>query len=217
MPKNVQLIQMPHRCGHGIVPLPETIKPYINTTLAWDNIDRLEETLSGTGTKKDLARLNLAFLSVMRFHGYCVRGSSEVPQIKNTLKLKSIVVVFALTLYAKASGGQWKQNAKFKDMVMKMEVFHRACTMLSITGKRFQDTGLWDLCVESGVIAEGSIAEVLQGRRYNSGVGLHKLVYEALMRLAWRRFKPWIEESYKSIVDGLFGEIGDLYDDICKR
>ena len=92
--------------------------------------------------------------------------------------------------------------------------------MLSITGKRFKDTGLQDLCVESGVIAEGSVAEVLQGRRFNSCVRLHKLVHEALMRLAWRGFRPWIEENYKqskSIVDGLFGEIGDLYDDMCKR
>jgi len=32
------------------VPLPENIQPYVNTSLAWDNIDRLEETLSGTGT-----------------------------------------------------------------------------------------------------------------------------------------------------------------------
>ena len=46
--KQFQLIQMPHQCGHGIVPLPETIKPYINPTLTWDNIDRLEETLSGS-------------------------------------------------------------------------------------------------------------------------------------------------------------------------
>ena len=32
------------------VPLPENIQAYVNTTLAWDNIDRLEETLSGAGT-----------------------------------------------------------------------------------------------------------------------------------------------------------------------
>ena len=33
------------------VPLPENIQTYVNTTLAWGNIiDRLEETLSGTGT-----------------------------------------------------------------------------------------------------------------------------------------------------------------------
>ena len=103
---------------------------------------------------------------------------------------------------------------------MEMDVFHTTCTMLSITGKRFKDTGLLDLCLESGVIAEGSVAEVQQGRRFNSWVRLHKLEHEALMRLAWRGFRSWIEENYKqskSIVESLFGEIGDLYDDICKR
>ena len=152
---------MPHRCWHGIVPLPETIKPYINITLAWDNIDRSEETLSGAGTKKPLARLNLTFLSVMRFHSYCSRGSSEVPQDKEYAQVKEHRRRLCLTLYAKASEGQWKQNAKFKDMVMKMEVFHTACTMLSITGKRFQDTGLRDLCVESGVIAKCSAGTIV--------------------------------------------------------
>lgn len=84
-------------------------------------------------------------------------------KVKNTLNLQSIVFVIDLTLYAKASEGQWKQSAKLKDMVMKMEVFHTACTMLSIAGKRFQDAGLRELCVECDVIAEGSIAEVLKG------------------------------------------------------
>jgi len=71
---NVQLIQILNRFGHSIayyqleeintalclqklatsscseVPLPENIHPFTCTTLAWDNIDRLEETLSGGGT-----------------------------------------------------------------------------------------------------------------------------------------------------------------------
>lgn len=32
------------------VALPECIKPYVATSLGWDNIDRLEETLSGAET-----------------------------------------------------------------------------------------------------------------------------------------------------------------------
>ena len=32
------------------VPFPENIHAYVNTTLAWDKIDRLEETFSGAGT-----------------------------------------------------------------------------------------------------------------------------------------------------------------------
>ena len=34
---------------HG-VPLPQNILPHIDTTLAFDNIDRLEKTLSGSAT-----------------------------------------------------------------------------------------------------------------------------------------------------------------------
>ena len=71
---NVELIQIINRCGHGVsysqieelntalclkklsatpesmIPLPDNIKPHVSTSLAWDNIDCLEETLSGEGT-----------------------------------------------------------------------------------------------------------------------------------------------------------------------
>ena len=36
--------------GGNHVILPDDIHPYVFTTLAWDNIDRLEETLTGAGT-----------------------------------------------------------------------------------------------------------------------------------------------------------------------
>ena len=32
------------------IPLPANIQPHVSTILAWDNIDRLEETLSGEST-----------------------------------------------------------------------------------------------------------------------------------------------------------------------
>ena len=44
--------------------------------------------------------------------------------------------------------------------------------------------GLKDLCIESEVIASGSIAGVLEGRKYNRAIRFHKLMYEALLRLA---------------------------------
>ena len=57
----------------------------------------------------------------------------------------------------------------------------------------FRDAGLRDLAVQSGVIAEGSIDKVLDGRQYNRGVRLHKLTYEAMMRLIWCGFLDWTE------------------------
>lgn len=64
---NVEIMQTLNNIGHGVshtalclqkldvglnqrVVLPASIKPHVFTNLAWDNIDRLEETLTGKGT-----------------------------------------------------------------------------------------------------------------------------------------------------------------------
>ena len=88
-------------------------------------------------------------------------------KIKDVLQLKSIVVVPDQALYAKATEIVWKYPDMFKGLVLRMGAFHTVCTLLSIIGKRFQDAGLRDICIESGVIAEGSVSGVLDGRRYN--------------------------------------------------
>jgi len=52
----------------------------------------------------------------------------------------------------------------------------------------YRDPGLHDIPVESGVIAERSIYKTLDGKQYNRGVHLHKLTYEALIRIACTGF-----------------------------
>ena len=74
--------------------------------------------------------------------------------------------------------------------------FHSICNLLSTIGKLFGDAGLRDLAVESGVIVEGSIDNVLDGKQYNRAVRLHKLIYEALIRLAWSGFEEWLEANH---------------------
>lgn len=74
---------------------------------------------------------------------------------------------------------------------------------MATIGKWFADAGLRDLCVEAGVIADGSISGVIDGHRYNRAVRLHKLLYEAFLRLAWtsmERFSSMVrtESSGKS-------------------
>ena len=76
-------------------------------------------------------------------------------------------------------------------------MFHTTSTFLSVIGKRFQDAGLLDLIIESGVIAEGSVPGVLEGRTYNRAIRFHKLMFEALNRLSWTEFNPWIDEHHK--------------------
>lgn len=50
--------------------------------------------------------------------------------IKDTLNLQGIVVVFDQALYAKATEIKWKHREQFKDLVLRMGVFHTICTFL---------------------------------------------------------------------------------------
>ena len=86
--------------------------------------------------------------------------------------------------------------------------------MLAIMRKRFGDAGLRDVAVESGVIADGSIAGVLDGRKYNRAIRLHKLMYEALMRLAWAGFEAWLGKNEKDNLTQALTIVKDLVEDI---
>ena len=101
---------------------------------------------------------------------------TQTLNIMETLELKEIVCVFDQALYAKAAEITWKHDDKFKNIILRMGAFHTICNLLSTIGKRFQDAGLRDLCVEAGVIAEGSITGVMEGCKYNRAVRLHKIV-----------------------------------------
>jgi hypothetical protein len=84
--------------------------------------------------------------------------------------LGNIICVFDQAPYAKATEIKWKLPDKFDNVVVRMGAFHTTCTLLAIIGKRFQDAGLKDICIEAGLIEEGSIGSVLDGRMYNSAV-----------------------------------------------
>ena len=77
----------------------------------------------------------------------------QVLQIKKTLCLQSIVVVFDQALSPKLPG--WKHSAQFNDTVLRMGVSHTIFTFLAVMGKCFQDAALQDVCMESGMIANG--------------------------------------------------------------
>ena len=283
-----------------LIPLPGDIKPFISTTLAWDNVDRLEETLSGEGTSHrvngiaiqaghfspDLPRVDvtpilskskkqsiavvldkelpiykvrqrcgppsIAFVEVassdieanaqkknllwilVRLHatqnqtipGWTgfnikVRNEERVSQdnkgylqtidapasnmftvfevlsqslnINDSLRLNAIVVGFDQAICAEVMEIKWKHSEHFRDIIVRLGAFH---TILEIIGERFHDAGLRDLCVESQVIAEGSVPGVIEGRKYNRALRLHKLVYEALMRQVWSGFQKWVAEKH---------------------
>ena len=139
--------------------------------------------------------------------------------IMHSLNLTSITCVFDQAIYCKALEIKSKNVDICKPVVLRLGTFHTLCTMLSIIGKRFQDAGLKDLCIESGIVAEGSVSALLEGRSYNRAIRVHKLAYEALMRVAWRGFQPWVDEHYPLDMDHVrraLDEVAKLGKDLTK-
>ena len=69
------------------------------------------------------------------------------------------------------------------------------------------------------MIADGSAAGVLEGRSYNRAIRLHKIMFEALNRLACNGFQRWIEEQHKDKtprVDELMKGLKQLNDSTCE-
>ena len=133
--------------------------------------------------------------------------------------MEEIVCVFDKALYVKAIETKWKNSEVFKKVVICMGAFHTLCNLLSIIGKRFASAGLTDLAVESSIIADGSITSVLEGRHYNRGVRFCKLVYEALLRLAWTGFYSWLEEYHGGNIRHIretIKAVRTLHNDVCQ-
>lgn len=120
-------------------------------------------------------------------------------------------------LYAKATEIACKHKERFSNIPLKMETFHIICNALAILGNGFRDAVLKDICIEAGIVAEGSINGVLDGKHYNRAVRVHKYIHEVLMRLAWAEFTQWVEDNVpersgmiKSFLDNVKDKASDL-------
>ena len=80
--------------------------------------------------------------------------------------------------------------------------------------KRFQDDGLRDTCIESGMIAEGSVYGVLEGSMYSRAVRVHKIIFEALVCLTWKGLITWLEAHHPNqmhSVSALPDQVSDVH------
>ena len=105
----------------------------------------------------------------------------------------SDLVTLDQAIYCKAQEIKWKHPGQFKSVVLCMGGFHIAGIFMAVLGKRFGDGGLHDLLVESGVLAAGSAASVLDGKHCNRGIRVQQVIWEALSRLRWRQFENFLE------------------------
>ena len=144
--------------------------------------------------------------------GYCpmVDGSSNdystiytvlkhAQKISTAVGQADTVITFDLAIYSKAKEIQWRFPNKFSNVVVRMEGFHIALKFLSLLRKKYADSGLNDLFIESGVYAAGSTCALMKGKSYNRGIRAHKLCLEVFFHLTWNTFLAWYKSQEKRI------------------
>ena len=105
------------------------------------------------------------------------------------------VVTFNLTIYTKAKEIQWPRPDEFKHLVIRMGGFQIALHYLSVVGKKFEESGIADLLMESGLYGTTSTTALLKGKSYNHGLHVNKLIMEVLLILYWIAFCRWLENA----------------------
>lgn len=144
--------------------------------------------------------------------GYCpmINGSANeystiftvmkvYQEMAKSLQQDDSVITFDLAIYIKAKQLQLKFPEEFKNTVIRMGGFHIALNYLSLLGKKYANTGLEDLLIESGVYAAGTTSMIMLGKAYNRGFRAHKLSMEALFRLLWQAFLRWLESQTSEV------------------
>ena len=87
---------------------------------------------------------------------------------------------------------------KYRNIVPFLDPFHTHCVMMNAIYKRYKNSGLEDLLVAAGVIAEGSAERALKGKHYKRGLRCLSLMYEALLcQLLRERLTPHLSSDVK--------------------
>lgn len=79
--------------------------------------------------------------------------------------------------------------------ILRLGGFYVALNYLAVIGKMFENSGLYDIMVESGIYGSHAASVFLQGKSYNRGVRAHKIVLEGRLRLQWQAFILWTEHQ----------------------
>ena len=69
---------------------------------------------------------------------------------------------------------------------------------LAVIGKRFASPGLHDINVEARLLEQKLVNQMLNGKMYNYGIRIFKVIFEALQRVKLDLFQEWLQKEKKS-------------------
>ena len=103
-------------------------------------------------------------------------------------------MTFDLAVAKKTYPLVWQQP-DFKNVIVRMGVFHTICAIFGALGKKMKGSGLSEIVIEAGVCASGSLDKVMSGKHFNRALRIHKVMLEALERLLLEKFEQSLPQT----------------------
>ena len=115
-----------------------------------------------------------------------------------------------MAIYSKAV--EILMNPRYIDLnrfiVLRVGAFHTMCIFIAVIGKRFGDAGLRDIVIESNLLGESSVEQMLKGKHYNNAMRVLKYLYSALKKHLIESFEQsllertgHLEISYEEFIE----------------
>jgi hypothetical protein len=120
----------------------------------------------------------------------------KLVEISHRLGQSHILVTADLAIYSKAQEILWSKPAALNgNVTMRLGGMHLAMAFIASVGKLFGDGGLLHVLTESGVYAETTARQMLEGKQLSRASRGLKLVLEALSHLQMKALRSWMAEN----------------------
>ena len=108
----------------------------------------------------------------------------KLPRAIDDKKMPFAIIVGDHPVYALLLELKNENPEMFADILPFMGPFHIKMSFINAIYKRFKGSGISDVLVVAGVVADGSVDQALRGKHFNRGVHCLRLFYEALVHHA---------------------------------
>ena len=134
-------------------------------------------------------------------------------EIVERLGLQYVVLVFDQAVYCKFQEIRLGNSDWEKKFIVRLGEFHDILSFCGVIGKRFGSAGLTDILVESGILAQGSVNGVINGKKYNRALRCHRILSEALFMLLFDNFFDSIDDEVLSSFQSTIQDLKDAYEE----
>ena len=94
-----------------------------------------------------------------------------------------VITTFDLGVCMKAYPLLFNNPLKYKNHIILIGTFHLICAYFKMIGKKMVSSGLTDILHEAGLVKEGTVKGVMNGKNYERGMICHKVMIETLEKL----------------------------------